>query len=66
MRGRPVGAVAVEATDFRGRNTRFQAEALKANLRVVDVVKAVAADLGLTPADLADLDGVPAPVGGRY
>ncbi|MFI0373483.1 aldo/keto reductase [Actinomadura sp. 1N219] len=95
-----------ETNDFRGRNPRFQEEALKANLRIVDVVKAVAerhgatpaqvaiawtlaqgdhvlpipgtkkprylrdnaaaADLDLTPADLAELDGVPAPVGGRY
>ncbi|MEU8803943.1 aldo/keto reductase [Spirillospora sp. NPDC048819] len=95
-----------EDTDFRGGNPRFQREALKANLRIVDVVKAVAerhgatpaqvaiawtlaqgehvipipgtkkrrylhdnagaAALDLTEADLAELDGVPAPVGGRY
>ncbi|TDC88643.1 aldo/keto reductase [Actinomadura sp. 7K507] len=95
-----------EDTDFRGGNPRFQQDALKANLRIVDVVKAVAerhgatpaqvaiawtlaqgehvipipgtkkrrylrdnagaAGLDLTGADLAELDGVPAPVGGRY
>ncbi|MFD0687396.1 aldo/keto reductase [Actinomadura fibrosa] len=95
-----------EDTDFRGGNPRFQEEALKANLRIVDVVKAVAArrgatpaqvaiawtlaqgdhvipipgtkksrylrdnagaaDLDLTAADLAELDGVPAAVGDRY
>ncbi|TMQ91298.1 aldo/keto reductase [Actinomadura soli] len=95
-----------EATDFRGGNPRFQEEALRANLRIVDVVRAVAerhgvtpaqvaiawtlaqgdhvlpipgtkkarylrdnaaaADLDLTPADLAELDAVPAAVGGRY
>ncbi|TDD36691.1 aldo/keto reductase [Actinomadura sp. KC06] len=101
-----VTSAAFETNDFRGGNPRFQEEALKANLRIVDVVKAVAerhgatpaqvaiawtlaqgdhvlpipgtkkprylrdnaaaADLDLTPADLAELDGVPAPVGGRY
>ncbi|MBW8486178.1 aldo/keto reductase [Actinomadura parmotrematis] len=92
--------------DFRSTNPRFQSEALKANLAIVDVVKAVAArhgatpaqvaiawtlaqgdhvvpipgtkkakylrdnagaaDLDLTAADLAELDGVPAAVGARY
>ncbi|MFI0357344.1 aldo/keto reductase [Actinomadura sp. 9N407] len=95
-----------ERTDFRGANPRFQEEALKANLRIVDVVKEVAARHGATPAqvaiawtlaqgahvlpipgtkkprylrenagaaaldlteaDLAQLDGIPAPVGSRY
>ncbi|MEO3828331.1 aldo/keto reductase [Actinomadura sp. B10D3] len=95
-----------EDTDYRGGNPRFQEDALKANLRIVDMVKAVAArhgatpaqvaiawtlaqgehvipipgtkkrrylrdnagaaDLELTAADLAELDGVPAAVGGRY
>ncbi|WP_067469716.1 aldo/keto reductase [Actinomadura macra] len=95
-----------EVTDFRGYNPRFQEEALKANLRIVDVVRAVAdrhgatpaqvaiawtlaqgdhvipipgtkkrrylrdnagaADLELTGTDLAELDAVPAAVGGRY
>ncbi|MFB4312312.1 aldo/keto reductase [Actinomadura sp. GTD37] len=95
-----------EDTDYRGGNPRFQEDALKANLRIVDVVKAVAArhgatpaqvaiawtlaqgehvipipgtkkrrylhdnigaaDLDLTEADLAELDDVPAAVGGRY
>ncbi|MGC4959512.1 aldo/keto reductase [Actinomadura citrea] len=101
-----VTAADFEDTDFRGGNPRFQEDALKANLRIVDVVKAVAARHGATPAqvaiawtlaqgehvipipgtkkqkylrdnagaaalelteaDLAELDGVPAPVGGRY
>ncbi|MFC6882468.1 MULTISPECIES: aldo/keto reductase [Actinomadura] len=108
-RGFLTGAVTTadfEDDDFRGRNPRFQEEALKANLRIVDVVKAVAArhgataaqvaiawtlaqgdhvlpipgtkksaylrdnagaaGLDLTAADLAELDGVPAPVGERY
>ncbi|MEV5828243.1 aldo/keto reductase [Spirillospora sp. NPDC052242] len=95
-----------EETDFRAANPRFQEEALKANLRIVDAVREVAArhgatpaqvaiawtlaqgdhvipipgtkkvrylrdnagaaDLDLTPADLADLDALPSAVGGRY
>ncbi|REF00033.1 aldo/keto reductase [Thermomonospora umbrina] len=95
-----------ESTDFRGGNPRFQEEALKQNLRIVDVVRRVAdrrdataaqvaiawvlaqgehvipipgtkksrylrenagaADLDLTAEDLAELNAVPAPVGGRY
>jgi aryl-alcohol dehydrogenase-like predicted oxidoreductase len=95
-----------EDDDFRGRNPRFQDEALKANLAIVEVVRRVAgrhgatpaqvaiawtlaqgdhvipipgtkkrrylrdnagaASLELTAADLAELDGVPAPVGSRY
>ncbi|NVI92720.1 aldo/keto reductase [Actinomadura sp. BRA 177] len=108
-RGFLTGAVTsadFEDTDFRGGNPRFQEDALKANLRIVDVVKAVAerhgatpaqvaiawtlaqgehvipipgtkkqrylhdnadaADLDLTEGDLAELDDVPAAVGGRY
>ncbi|WUI03873.1 aldo/keto reductase [Spirillospora sp. NBC_00431] len=101
-----VTAAEFEDDDFRGGNPRFQEEALKANLRIVDVVRAVAerhgatpaqvaiawtlaqgdhvlpipgtkksrylrdnaaaADLDLTAADLAELDAVPAAVGGRY
>ncbi|MFC5750908.1 aldo/keto reductase [Actinomadura rugatobispora] len=95
-----------EDDDFRGGNPRFQDEALKANLAIVDVVREVAgrhgatpaqvaiawtlaqgdhvipipgtkkrrylrdnagaASLELTAADLAELDGLPAPVGSRY
>ncbi|WP_433231865.1 aldo/keto reductase [Actinomadura formosensis] len=95
-----------ESTDLRVGNPRFQEDALKANLRIVEVVKAVAerhgatpaqvaiawtlaqgdhvipipgtkkrrylhdnagaADLELAEADLADLDELPAAVGGRY
>ncbi|MFB4298419.1 aldo/keto reductase [Actinomadura sp. NTSP31] len=101
-----VTAADFEDGDFRGANPRFQEEALKANLRIVDVVKAVAerhgatpaqvaiawalaqgehiipipgtkkqrylrdnaaaADLDLTETDLAELDAVPAAIGGRY
>ncbi|NDU76032.1 aldo/keto reductase [Actinomadura sp. DSM 109109] len=101
-----VTAADFEDTDFRGGNPRFQEDALRANLRIVDVVKAVAARHGATAAqvaiawtlaqgehvipipgtkkekylldnagaaaldltvtDLAELDGVPAAVGGRY
>ncbi|KAB2346867.1 aldo/keto reductase [Actinomadura rudentiformis] len=108
-RGFLTGAVTAadfEDSDYRGRNPRFQEEALKANLRIVDIVKGVAArhgatpaqvaiawtlaqgdhvipipgtkkskylnenagaaDLDLTPADLAELNDVPAAVGSRY
>ncbi|MER7542852.1 aldo/keto reductase [Actinomadura sp.] len=42
-----------EDTDFRGVNPRFREDALKANLRIVDVVKAVAERHGATPAQVA-------------
>lgn len=42
-----------ESADFRGGNPRFQEEALKANLAIVDVVKAVAERHGATPAQVA-------------
>jgi aryl-alcohol dehydrogenase-like predicted oxidoreductase len=55
-RGFLTGAVTMaefEDTDFRGGNPRFQEDALKANLRIVDVVKAVAERHGATPAQVA-------------
>ena len=95
-----------ESDDFREANPRFEADAVAANLRIVDVVRAVAerkgatlaqvaiawtmaqgdhvipipgtkksrylrenvgaADVTLTPADLAELDNLPAAVGSRY
>nr|WP_037365673.1 aldo/keto reductase [Nakamurella lactea] len=39
--------------DFRARNPRFAAEALAANQRIVDEVKAVAEQAGATPAQVA-------------
>ncbi|MBT2214195.1 MULTISPECIES: aldo/keto reductase [Actinomadura] len=42
-----------EDDDFRVINPRFQEEALKANQRIVDVVKAVAERHGATPAQVA-------------
>ena len=42
-----------EDNDFREDNPRFQEAALKANLRIVDVVKAVAERHGATPAQVA-------------
>jgi len=94
------------ADDFRSTLPRFSPEAVAANQRIVDAVRAVAARRGataaqvalawvlaqgehvlaipgtqrekyleqnvaaaeieLTAADLADLDAIPAPVGGRY
>ncbi len=39
--------------DWRKTNPRFTAENFKRNLRIVDEVKAVAADVGATPAQIA-------------
>ncbi len=39
--------------DFRARNPRFAAEALRANLALVDRVRAVAGRVGATPAQVA-------------
>ena len=92
--------------DFRSTLPRFSAEAVAANQKIVDAVRAVAerlgrtpaqvalawvlsrgehvlaipgtqrekylrqnvaaADIVLSPADLEELDAIPAPVGGRY
>ena len=42
-----------DASDFRSRNPRFQAEAMRKNTPLVDSLKALAADKGVTPAQLA-------------
>jgi aryl-alcohol dehydrogenase-like predicted oxidoreductase len=39
--------------DFRANNPRFEAENLKANIRIVEQVDAVAASVGATPAQVA-------------
>ncbi|WP_067476466.1 aldo/keto reductase [Actinomadura hibisca] len=55
-RGFLTGAVSsadFEEGDFRAGNPRFQEEALKANLRIVEVVKTVAGRHGATPAQVA-------------
>jgi len=43
----------LEADDFRRANPRFQGEALDANLRLVDAVRAIAERAGVTPGQLA-------------
>lgn len=43
----------LEEGDFRRSNPRFQGDALQANLRLAETVKAVAAELGATPAQVA-------------
>jgi aryl-alcohol dehydrogenase-like predicted oxidoreductase len=40
-------------SDFRGNTPRFQGEALRANLALVDVLTKIAAQTGATPAQLA-------------
>ncbi|MBX6766544.1 MAG: aldo/keto reductase [Actinomadura rubrobrunea] len=55
-RGFLTGAVTAadfEEDDYRRYNARFQEEALKQNLRIVDVVKRVAERHGATPAQVA-------------
>ncbi len=56
-RGFLTGAIrsadALDAGDFRRSNPRFVGENLDANLRIVDAVEAVAADLGAQPAQVA-------------
>ncbi|MCO6007226.1 aldo/keto reductase [Actinoallomurus purpureus] len=55
-RGFLTGAVTTgefEDTDFRRRLPRFQGEALRLNLRIVDVVRRVAERHGVTPAQVA-------------
>ncbi|KRG76466.1 aldehyde oxidase [Stenotrophomonas chelatiphaga] len=42
-----------DASDFRNAVPRFSAEARRANMTLVDVVKALAADKGATPAQVA-------------
>lgn len=42
-----------DKSDFRNRVPRFEAEALKANLALVDLIKSIAADKGATPAQIA-------------
>jgi aryl-alcohol dehydrogenase-like predicted oxidoreductase len=41
------------AQDFRGRSPRFQGENLDRNLELVDSLRAIAGDLGATPAHVA-------------
>jgi aryl-alcohol dehydrogenase-like predicted oxidoreductase len=48
-----ITAASFDDDDFRARNPRFTAEALQVNLAIVDVVRAVAARLDATPAQVA-------------
>jgi aryl-alcohol dehydrogenase-like predicted oxidoreductase len=43
----------LDETDFRRNNPRFEGENLQANIRIVEQVDAVAADLGATPGQVA-------------
>jgi aryl-alcohol dehydrogenase-like predicted oxidoreductase len=56
-RGFLTGAITAETvfdkTDFRTRLPRFQQEAMAANQALVDLVRAIAAPLGATPAQVA-------------
>lgn len=42
-----------DKSDFRNQVPRFEAEALKANLELVDMIKSIATDKGATPAQIA-------------
>ena len=56
-RGFLTGAIrsldALDASDFRRNNPRFEAGNLAENLKIVDAVQAVASELGATPAQVA-------------
>ncbi|MEL4318569.1 aldo/keto reductase [Leifsonia sp. YIM 134122] len=43
----------LDASDFRRSNPRFEGENFDANLRIVDAVEQVAAEVGATPAQIA-------------
>ncbi len=53
LTGKIDAATQFDKSDFRNRVPRFEAEALKANLALVDLIKAIAADKGATPAQIA-------------
>ncbi len=53
LAGRFTSVDEIEAGDFRSSNPRFQGENFTANLRLADVVKEIAAEKGVTPAQLA-------------
>ena len=42
-----------DKSDFRNQIPRFEAQALKANLALVDMIKSIAVDKGATPAQIA-------------
>jgi aryl-alcohol dehydrogenase-like predicted oxidoreductase len=44
---------ALDESDFRRQNPRFEGENLAANIRIVETVDSVAAELGATPAQVA-------------
>ncbi|MEA2167250.1 MAG: hypothetical protein QOF76_550 [Solirubrobacteraceae bacterium] len=48
-----ITAARFESSDFRARNPRFTAEAMAANLAIVDAVRAIAAKYDATPGQVA-------------
>ena len=53
LTGRFTSPADFAASDFRATNPRFAEEAFQANMRIVDVVKQIAAEHGVTPAQVA-------------
>lgn len=53
LTGRYKSRNAFEADDWRRQNPRFSAENLTRNLALVDIVESVAAEKGVTPAQVA-------------
>jgi len=53
LTGRFTSPANFEQSDFRASNPRFAREAFEANMRIVDVVREVAAAKGVTPAQVA-------------
>lgn len=59
----------VEANDRRNIHPRFQAGAVAANARRLEVVKTLAAEIGVEPAQVAELEdafAIGSTVGDRY
>jgi aryl-alcohol dehydrogenase-like predicted oxidoreductase len=53
LSGRFASADELDADDWRRSNPRFQGEAFEANMRILDKVKEIAAEKGITPSQLA-------------
>lgn len=53
LTGQVAGTAALDEKDFRRFNPRFEGDNLQANLRLAGLVKAMAADKGCSPAQLA-------------
>jgi aryl-alcohol dehydrogenase-like predicted oxidoreductase len=53
LTGEIASAAALDSDDYRARHPRFQDENIKRNLAVVEVLKTIATEKGITPSQLA-------------